>query len=268
MRSGSRLSWLLTVILLLTISGCGTSVESNNSGTLTLTVDPQMSLKGSVTAKATYTNSQRNGLQGLEISFSTNKPAIFGTRVVKTDTSGTATCVLTANSPVTPLSEAPTAPTVITLTASVGDLVQTQTFIVNPATITFTAPATGSFAGGGVAGSVLRIVPSGMFARVADGDGTPLNNIPVTISVDSIVNGSAGDVLFWSDFPGGTLSAPPSVFTKNTDADGQVPMQVTIDVVVPSVSHVVSVTWKASFTDPNSGATISKFASSGFTVTP
>jgi len=268
MRSGSRLSWLLTAALLFTISGCGSSGESNNSGSLTITVDPQMSLRGSVTAQATYTNALRNGLQGLEITFSTNKPAIFGTRVVKTDTSGTATCVLTANSPISPVSEAPTAPTVVTLTAKVGDLVQTKTFLVSPAAMTLTAPATGSFTGGGVVGGIVRIVPSGMFAKVVDGDGTPLHNVPVTISVDSIVNGSAGDVLFWNDFPGGTLSAPPNIFTKNTDANGQVPMQVTIDVVVPSVSHVVSVTWKASFTDPDSGATITQFASSGFTVTP
>lgn len=268
MKSSSRLSRLLGILLLLTLSACGVGSESNTIGSLSLAVEPQMSLKGSVTAKAIYTNPLKSNLQGLEITFTTDKPEIIASRVVKTDSSGTATCILTANSPISPVSKAPTAPTVVTITASVGDLIQKATFIVKPASLTVTPPTAASVSGGGFVGSVVRVVPSGMFAKVVDGDGVPLANIPVTVEVSTIVNGTAGDVLFWPDYPAGTSSAPPSVFTKKTDANGQVPFQMTIDVVVPSVSHVVSVVWKVSFTDPDSGATISQYATTGITATP
>lgn len=265
MRSCSRLFWLLTAVLLFVLSGCGGD-GGNSNGTLTLIVDPEMSLKGNVTAKATYSNPKAATVQNVPISFSTNKPTFIGAGVTYTDPSGTATRNITFTRPTNPL-DAPTTDTPVTLTASYGDIVATATFIVKPAKMTVTPPATQTFTAEGAVGSTFRVIPTGMFVKVVDGDNTPLNNIPVTISVDSIVNGEPGDVLFWSDYPGGTLSAPPTVFSKNTDVAGQVPMQVTIDVLVPSVSHAISVTWRVTFTDPDSGALLTQYAVTGITVT-
>lgn len=263
-----RLSWIVSSMLMVVITGCGGGGGSNTSGSLSdINLDStSMAIKGAITASVTYSNSKASSLKGVSISFTTNHPELFNNQTAETNDLGVATCVLTTK----PLTAAtgPTAPTEVVITVALGDLVKTSKITVKPAILNLSPPQDATYSGLGVAGSIVRVVPSGMFVTVTDGGGTPKAGVPVTFAVDSIVNGTAGDVLFWSDYPGGTVSAPGGTFTKYTDTAGQVPMQATIDVVVPSVQHVVQVVWKATCPDPDSGATITRYGTTLLTVSP
>lgn len=268
MRFRTTLAWMMLAAVLVTVSGCGGGNDS--TGVLTLAVTPSTTaLKSAVTASATYANPNKSSVQGIKISFRTNHPELFYDAEGTADSAGKASVLLTPK----PLSAAtgPTGPVVVLITASVGDLVQTASFTVKPASLVITPPPEKSFSAGDItAGGILRYVPSGMFVKVVDGSGNPVpQGTSVTVSVDSIVNGTAGDVIFWKDFPGGTTSAPSNVFTKGTDATGQVPIQATIDVIVPSsATQAISVIWRVTTTDPDSGATIIGYATSMLSITP
>lgn len=268
MRFRTKLAWLILASVLISSSGCGGG--SSTTGTLTLGVSPtQIALKSTVTAVAVYANPNSPSAAHMNINFTTNHPELFNPTSADTDSSGQATAILTPKA--LTAATGPTGPVEIIVTASVGDLIKTAKFTLKPAYMTITPPPDKSFSVGAIpTGGVVRYIPSGIFVKVVDGNGNPVpQSTPVTISVDNIVNGTPGEVLFWNDYPNGTASAPPFSFTKTTDYLGQIPMQVTIDIIVPSSkSQTISVLWRVTTTDPDSGATIIGYAITMLSVTP
>lgn len=268
MRYGIKLVTLMLAVAAAALAGCGAG--SSTTGTLSLAVTPQQTaLNGTVTATATYSNPNSSNVRGTSINFSTNHPELFETTSASADTSGKATVILSLKQ--LTAATGPTGPVEVMVFASVGDLMQTATFTLKPADMTITPPPDKSFSVGALAvGSALRLIPSGMFVKVVDGNGNPVpQGTPVTVSVDNIVNGTPGDVIFWYDYPNGTQSAPANVITKNTDYEGNVPIQATIDIIIPSSkTQTISVIWKVSFPDPDSGAVIFGYATTMLSITP
>lgn len=243
----------------LCLPGCG---GKDTTGALVLSVDATSVGPGTpVSVTATYTNPNTASKQNVPISFSTNNSRLFDNTSGHTDSFGTATALLTPKN-------GTTTPALVTITARTGDLVATQTVTVQPDTLTVTAPGDDSFSvKAPAAGSSVTFVPSGVFAVVRDGNGNPLQNKPVNISVSTIVNGSAGEyVTFWEDYPQ-VISNPPDTITITTDSNGVIPLQVTTTMFAPGPggSNVLTVVWK--LTTTTASGTLVGYASTLYTVT-
>lgn len=237
MRLMSFFSILPVIALLTVLAGCG---GSNTTGSLSVAVSPASVAAGkTITVTATYLNPNTANVGGTEISITTNRPDIFDPATVLSR-QATPLIVKNPNAIVTDQT--------VTITARTGDLVATATVIVKANKLSVAASGDTASLPATAAGSIVRFVPSGDFITFTDGDGLPLANQHVTISVDTIVNQVAGadEVTFWSDYPADTIPAP-DVITLTTDINGRIPPVYTVDMLAPGPggTHVITVVFRA-----------------------
>ena len=190
-------NWIITSLCLLVLAGCGGGA-SDSSGSLTLAVSaPPANTDQKGTATATYAPVGGKSPQGVKINFSANSPLIvFDSYEGSVGTSGTATVSFR----VLPTPNA----TQATITASTGDLVQSQQLTI--AATSGAAPVTPPVVG--ATPNSLTFVSAAPTKINLKGFGTTAN--PETSIVTFIVKDTAGN----------PLSGQTIDFTLNTSVGG------------------------------------------------
>lgn len=256
--------WVLLIAFVVVLSACGGGGGQDTSGTLAVDTSSATVAPGTpIAVSATYANSNAAHVQNVEVQFSTNHPELFPSIKAYTNSAGVATALLApVNGSLTPVT--------VAVTATTGNLVAVTNVTLQPNTLTVTPPTNGTFsAPATAAGAMVTFVPSGVFAVVKDGNGNPIANWPVTISVSTIVNQMPGEgVTLWDNYPV-TTATPPTTQTIVTDTTGKVPVQVSTDMIAPGPggSNVMTVVWKVTTTDPATGGTLVGYGSTLYTVT-
>jgi hypothetical protein len=233
-------------------------------GALTMTTSSgSVSAGSSFGVTAAFTHPYVKDLHGLTITFSSDNPDIVPAVTATTDINGKAVATMTAKNVIT-------TPTSVGIIAKLGSLSTTPVLMtVNPPTMILTPPTDGTFTvAKAPAGSVVRVVISGANVVVKNAAGNPIQNQPVTISVQTIVNKSDGDqVVFFPD-SATQIIAPPGSITLTTDTNGKVIIPLAVDLVAPAPAvgsqHVINVVWSVSTVTP--GGTLVGTASTLYTL--
>jgi len=234
--------------------------------TLSLTLNTAtVSLGTPLVATAIYTNPYAVSLKGVNIVFSSDKTGLFDSVTVKTDDTGKAVAFMVPKNTITTQTNA-------IIYAMRDTQTQTASVTVKPESLTISAPANAEKEVKSTSGGIVRFIPSGVekFTIVNTGDGLPLANKSVTLSIQTILNGEGVDVIFWKNYPVEPYTDPTSI-TIPTDSAGQFPIQATVDVPFPGAepggesNNIVTVVWKVTYT--SSSGTVIGYASTMYSVT-
>ena len=129
MRKGNTSRFILGLLCLLSLAGCGSGGDSNTNGDLALVVTTADLTGGqySVVATATYSNGTASSLVGVPIKLVTSIHTLNGTPTVFTDKlSAGSTGIVTASRNILQTTEV----IFVDVTASTGGLSQSQTVAV------------------------------------------------------------------------------------------------------------------------------------------
>lgn len=241
------------------IAGCGGSGDSDgNSETTGILGTVNASKVGNkIFASVTYSNA----MPGLSVTFAIDKESkeLFDKASVeaRTDSSGVASAVFT-------IVGVNTAKRNITISASTGGLPAAPAVVtLSPVTLTVTPPADATKEVKSTLSGIVEFVPSGFLATLTDGDGFPVQNSDVTISVQTTLSGTGTAVVFWGKE--GEISG--SSITIKTDSNGKVPNLATVRVPFAGAppgaetTNVCTVVWKVT-----SGTLIIAYGTTQFTV--
>ncbi len=215
-------------------------------------------------ATAKYSNPHAASLKGVDIVFSSNNASLFDAVTVKTDDTGTAVAYMVPKNTISSTTNA-------LISAKRDTQVQTASVTVKPASLTISAPADATKEISSTTGGYVRFIPSGVesFTVVKTGDGLPVANAEVTLSIQTILNGTGVDVIFWEDYPVDPYIDPTTI-TITTDSAGQFPIQATVDVPVGAAdpgtetTNIVTVVWKVTYNSPS--GLVTGYASTMYTV--
>jgi len=222
------------------IAGCGGSGDNdgNSETTGTLGVVTASKVGNKIFARVTYSNA----VQGLSVKFTNDGGTLLDKQSVeaRTDSSGVASVVFS-------IVGVNTAKKNITISASTGGLTAAPAVVtLNPVTLTVSAPADATKELKSLKSGIVEFVPSGFLAVLTDGDGYPVQNTDVTISVQTTLSGTGTAVVFWGE----TGEITGSSITIKTDSNGQIPNLATVRVpflgAAPGTEtiNVCTVVWK------------------------
>lgn len=225
-------NWIITSLCLLVLAGCGGGA-SDSSGTLTLAVTaPPANSDQKGTATATYAPVGGKSPQGVKIDFSANSPlVVFDSYQGSVGTDGKATVSFR-------VLPSPTA-TQATITASTGDLVQSQQLSI--AATSGAAPVTPPEVG--ATPNSLTFVSASPTRINLKGFGTTTN--PETSIVTFVVKDTAGNALsgqtvdFTLDTAVGGIALTPT--SAVTNASGQAVTIVSSGTIVTPVRITATV---------------------------
>jgi hypothetical protein len=268
--------WLAFVMLAF-VGGCGSGSDSTNtSGTLVLSSVTQSGSQ--IVAKVQYTPADaKKDPRNMEVQISSS-PAVFGSQTAILDQSGQGVAILSPT--------ASTLPSSVTITAKVGGLVDVKSVDIKtsdvtttvpttdqPGSLTISAPANTEKTVKAAGGGTVTFVPSGVekFTVLKSGSSSvPLANVPVTLSVQTVLNSTNYVVTFWQNYPSVPSPTGTSI-TVTTDSIGQFPNQTTVDVAFPATAvgttsnAVITVIWKVTYT--STAGTSVGYASTQYQVT-
>lgn len=222
------------------IAGCGGSGgnDGNSETTGTLGTVSASKVGNKIFASVTYSNA----MQGLSVKFTHDAGTLVDKQSVeaRTDSSGVASAVFT-------IVGVTTAKKNITISASTGGLVAAPAVVIlEPVKLTVSPPADATKDVESAFPQIIEFVPKGFLAALTDGDGYPVQNTDVTISVQTTLSGSGTAVVFWGEE--GEIS--DSSITIKTDSNGQIPNLATVRVPIAGVlpgtetTNVCTVVWK------------------------
>lgn len=231
------------VLLLLVLAGCGGG-ESN--GTLSLTSpSADLPVNSSVTVSAVVTTPKGIPV-GENVSFTTNHPELVHIAASPVNATGTATALIT---PVASTAS----PTVVRVTARIGDLVSSVNLKLKPYVLSVTPPSDETFSvSAEFAGGIVNFIPSGMFAKFSTPSGDGVGNSDVVVKLITVMGAVNGTpVELYNEYLEES-SFPPQTQTIETDASGQVPILFTVSVSAPppDTQAVATFIWKVTATDP------------------
>lgn len=259
--SVSTINFVATTGTLLARASVGLTIPS-----ISLSLNKtNVSLGTTLVATATYSNVHDSSLAGENITFVTDRPDVFDNVVVPTDNSGKAIAYLVPKNTIT-------SPVNVNIYATNQDISSPSSIIqVKPESLTVAAPEDSSKSVASTVNGSVRFVPAGVenFTITSSGDGQPLANKNVTLSVQTVLNSTNSVVTFWQDYPS-TPSTTPTSITVATDSMGKFPNQTTVDVdfvgvpVGSTSTRVITVIWKVTYDSP-SGELVG-YASTQYTV--
>lgn len=214
-------------------------------------------------ATATYSNPHAITLRGVKITFSSDKTGLFDPLTVETDDTGKATAVMIPKNTIT-------AQTNAVIYATRDTQTQYSTVSVKPEGLKLSAPANASHDVESLTAGFVEFIPSGVesFAVLTTGDGLPLADKEVTISIQTIIGSTGTNVVFWENYPATPYTG--TSITIRTDSTGKCPLQASVLVPfsgeAPDGKHsdIITVVWKVTYESPS--GTIVGYASTMYTV--
>jgi len=186
---GIAIRFIVGLVCLLAMAGCGSKGNSETSGQLNLTVTSQSPTGGlfTINAEASYSNADVPGsLQGFPIKVTFTARRLDGTiiRVVTRNLDANSAGVVNASLDVTQGNEV----IIVNVVASSGGLSDQETIVVPSIAAMTSSPAVVAFPQDALAGSAQTVTISGGTAPyLAQIDAAHLSDISVTVNGNSIV---------------------------------------------------------------------------------
>ncbi len=241
MKFSRFLSIIFIIAYMLVFQSCG---NDNENGSITLSVDRSSVGTGSgIVAMVTVSSPRGSSVSGLPVSILSDNTDVIPNASGRVNSIGVANITLQPRSVITTQK-------IVNLIAEVDGLRSVSVPVtVTVPTLTMAPPADSTFAATGSINQKVRFVATNMIVTFKDSLGNPVQNQPITLTVDTINNQRVGDQVVFFPTAGTEVIAPPGTITVATDSAGTASIPVSIEIVTPSSigsQHVITVIWKAS----------------------